>query len=599
MPQTAYAFLTVKGRQKEAAALATGTAVVVTHVVIGDAQTVPSGAETQLYHEVARKTVSGSGVVAGAENTAFIDAYLTAAEGPYTIWEAGLIDQDGDLVAIGHFDPPINKPVPASGQTVEGTLRIQIAFSNASVVTIRVDPSMQVALSRLTLMPWIPVRSGTVTAPPVDAAIGDVYVIPAGASGSWAAQTGKLAEYTAAGWATVTPRDGLGVGLPDGTILLRIAGAWQLLQATNAEAVAASSAIKLITPANLADRARLVGGEATRPIFESVRGVNAHPLSAGTDLDQVIDCGLYSGTGLVNAPDAGSWLIEVRDASDGSYIVQDAISSDRLRVMRRHGYPFAAWQAVDWRLYRDATIEGANTQASPLTVRPATETLSGISRFATAAEIAARSGTGVVQASSLQNVLAIPKRIVVYQTPGSYQYTVPAGCYRILVKAIGGGGAGGGSGSGAVDGGASGGGAAVSVEEIFNVTPGQVFPLVVGGRGLCPGGNANGGDGGTSSFGGLIASLGGGGGRILSAVGGASGITSGGSIGGYGGPGHRATPGSGGPGGSSDWGGGAVGGVEGASAGGDAAPWGAGGGGGYQNNIGGQGGTGAVIIYES
>lgn len=129
MAQTSFALMTNVGRAKEAAALANATTIEITHIAIGDGVTVPSGGETQLYHELARKTISGHGTVSGAANVAYFDCYLTAGEGPYTIREAGLYDVEGDLIAIAHYDPPINKPVPESGQTVEGTVRLEVAFS--------------------------------------------------------------------------------------------------------------------------------------------------------------------------------------------------------------------------------------------------------------------------------------------------------------------------------------------------------------------------------------------------------------------------------------------------------------------------------------
>ncbi|MDR6954122.1 hypothetical protein J2X65_003490 [Ancylobacter sp. 3268] len=229
MPQTSFAILTNMGRSREAAALAAGTTVNITHIAIGDGATVPSGGETALYHEVARKTISASGTVVGTSNVAFFDAFLEAAEGPYTIREAGLIDDAGNLIAIAHYDPPINKPIPSSGQTVEGTVRLEVAFSDLANVTIVVDPSMMIALQRLTTLPWIPVVSTTTASPPSSPPIGSTYLIPTGATGAWSGQAGKIAQYTTAGWAIMPPRDGHGIGLPDGRIYMRINGSYVLL----------------------------------------------------------------------------------------------------------------------------------------------------------------------------------------------------------------------------------------------------------------------------------------------------------------------------------------------------------------------------------
>lgn len=216
--------MTNLGRSKEAAAIANGTAIVITHIAIGDGATVPSGGETALYHEITRKSVSGHGTVTGAANVAYFDIFLEAAEGPYTIREAGLIDQDGDLIAIARYDPPINKPTPASGQTVEGTVRLEVAFSNIANVTIVVDPSFKVQMQRLSRLPWVPVISMTVTAPPATPSVGDLYLVPSGAIGAWTGQAGKIAEYTSAGWGIISPPDGHGISLPDGRVFERVNG---------------------------------------------------------------------------------------------------------------------------------------------------------------------------------------------------------------------------------------------------------------------------------------------------------------------------------------------------------------------------------------
>lgn len=226
MAQNSFALMTNLGRAKEAAAIANGTAVVITHIAIGDGATVPSGGETTLYHEIARKTVSGHGTVTGAANVAYFDIFLAAAEGPYTIREAGLIDQDGALIAIARYDPPINKPIPSSGQTVEGTVRLEVAFSNIANVTIVVDPTFKVPMQRLSRLPWLPVISMSATVPPASPVIGDVYLIPIGATGAWTGQGGKIAEYTAAGWGVITPPDGHGISLPDGRVFERISGSY-------------------------------------------------------------------------------------------------------------------------------------------------------------------------------------------------------------------------------------------------------------------------------------------------------------------------------------------------------------------------------------
>lgn len=293
MTQTSFALMTVLGRAKEAAALANGTAIQITEIAIGDGVTVPSGGETQLYNEVDRFPVSGHGTVAGAANVAYFDAYLSAADGPYTIREAGLYDSQGDLIAIAHYNPAISKPVPSSGQTVEATVRLEVAFSNVASIVIAVDPSMTVPLQRLSRLPWIPVLSMTITAPPASPAVGDAYLVPAGATGAWSGHAGKVAEYTTAGWAILTPTDGHAVSLPDGRTFMRRAGSYSEYVATTsdrglvklaskADVIAGRDNEKAITPAALADGigAYIGGDELT--LWVRLDGNNANDGSENT-----------------------------------------------------------------------------------------------------------------------------------------------------------------------------------------------------------------------------------------------------------------------------------------------------------------------------
>lgn len=73
---------------------------------------------------------------------------------------------------------------------------------------------------------WTAVTSMSVTAPPANPATGDTYLIPAGASGAWAGNIGKIADWTGDAWSYFSPPDGHGVGLPDGRLFLRVGGAF-------------------------------------------------------------------------------------------------------------------------------------------------------------------------------------------------------------------------------------------------------------------------------------------------------------------------------------------------------------------------------------
>ncbi|KAB2773243.1 DUF2793 domain-containing protein [Brucella anthropi] len=86
--------------------------------------------------------------------------------------------------------------------------------------------SRKVPVAQLSLTPWVPVKSMTVTAPPASPAAWDIYVIPAGATGAWAGHAQKLAEWNGTAWNIITPPDGHGVSLPDGRVFERVDGTY-------------------------------------------------------------------------------------------------------------------------------------------------------------------------------------------------------------------------------------------------------------------------------------------------------------------------------------------------------------------------------------
>ena len=148
--QTTRVIVTTVGRNRFAeAADPSGPSVIdITHMAIGDGLTVHSGGETQLYHEVLRKPIARGDKVTGAANTIYADMDLTAGEGPYTIREVGMFASNGDMIAVAHYNPPIEKTLPVAGQAQSGTIRIKVAVENANVVRFDVDETAFVRVDR-------------------------------------------------------------------------------------------------------------------------------------------------------------------------------------------------------------------------------------------------------------------------------------------------------------------------------------------------------------------------------------------------------------------------------------------------------------------
>lgn len=205
---------------------------------------------------------------------------------------------------------------------------------------------------------WLPVISMTVTAPPNDASLGDAYVIPADATGTWAGNQQKLAEWTGSSWRIVETKDGHGVGLPDGRIFERVGGVYVEKVAIDAQsgkwsyAVAAGSANALtatLTPAPAALVAGLVvrvrvASSNTGAATLNVNGLGAKPIvraSGGTLEPNDLIAGaavelLYDGTNFQIAGLNQMWLPKsnklIFQTGVRSWIVPDGVYSVNFRI---------------------------------------------------------------------------------------------------------------------------------------------------------------------------------------------------------------------------------------------------------------------------
>lgn len=82
----------------------------------------------------------------------------------------------------------------------------------------------KIPVQNLNKLPWISVLSNTVRTPPEKPATGDTYLVADNALGDWTGYDGYIAEWSGTGWLLKQADDGHGVGLPDGTQLLRVGG---------------------------------------------------------------------------------------------------------------------------------------------------------------------------------------------------------------------------------------------------------------------------------------------------------------------------------------------------------------------------------------
>ena len=144
---TYYAILTTLGAQRLAEAQMSGVPLVFTEIAVGDgggAATTPSAAQTVLVNEVWRGDVNLVEIYESAPRTVRVEGLIPSATGGFTIREAGLFNSSGELIVVASY-PPIYKPTPAEGVTVEEYIRILLEYATIEAVALTTDPSVVTA----------------------------------------------------------------------------------------------------------------------------------------------------------------------------------------------------------------------------------------------------------------------------------------------------------------------------------------------------------------------------------------------------------------------------------------------------------------------
>jgi hypothetical protein len=194
------AVLTSVGVSKTSDAILNATDLVFSHIAFGDgggASIVPVSSMTSLVNEVWRGTVLSAG--RDPDNPAYVvvKVLVPSTVGPFTIREVGLFCSDGQMFAISAY-PDAIKPSPSQGAQIEILFKFYIAVTIGATVIHLPEPNF-VSLDRMS-KPFLSVISATVLAPPSAPSNGDVYLVPAGATGAWTGQAGRLAQISDGTW---------------------------------------------------------------------------------------------------------------------------------------------------------------------------------------------------------------------------------------------------------------------------------------------------------------------------------------------------------------------------------------------------------------
>lgn len=240
--QRYFTLLTDKGKYKLARAAADKGEIKLSHFAIGDGggkEVNPLPSATSLVREVWRGQLDS--VIIDPKNPAavIVNAIIPHDVGGFWMREFGLFDIEGDMLVVVKPTPDY-KATSAEGQLEDIFYEFQLVIGEQAEVVVLVDPSIlwatreyvetrRISAQQMANTPWLPVKALDVAVPPSSNSIGDTYVVSTSAKGDWQDKSGQLAEWNGKSWNFILPRDGHGIGLPDGSIYIRINGKYVLL----------------------------------------------------------------------------------------------------------------------------------------------------------------------------------------------------------------------------------------------------------------------------------------------------------------------------------------------------------------------------------
>lgn len=150
MAEQFYSILTSIGKAKIANASVLGTKLNLTTLAIGDGNSKyynPTENQEKLINEVWRGNIGAITTDSENSNWIVIETMIAGNIGGFFIREVGVFDDEGDLIAIGKY-PETYKPIVSDGATKDLTIRIILEVSNASNVTLKIDPTIIMATKK-------------------------------------------------------------------------------------------------------------------------------------------------------------------------------------------------------------------------------------------------------------------------------------------------------------------------------------------------------------------------------------------------------------------------------------------------------------------
>ncbi len=147
MAENFYTMLTIVGKNKLSSSAVSGSKVNFKTLKVGDGKGAyyePSENQTSLMNKVWEGNISSISIDENNSNWIVVETVIPASDGGFFIREAGIFDEDGDMIAISKLAETY-KPVVAEGSTKDLVIRIVLEVLNVDTVTIKIDPNVVAA----------------------------------------------------------------------------------------------------------------------------------------------------------------------------------------------------------------------------------------------------------------------------------------------------------------------------------------------------------------------------------------------------------------------------------------------------------------------
>lgn len=144
MAETFYSILTSIGKAKIANAAGLGTKIDFVKMKVGDGNGSyynPTEGQADLVHTVWQGNINQVAIDEDNPNWINIEVLIPPSDGGFFIREYGVFDSDGNMLAIAKCAETY-KPLPSDGGTKEITMKMVLAISNTSSVTLKIDPTV-------------------------------------------------------------------------------------------------------------------------------------------------------------------------------------------------------------------------------------------------------------------------------------------------------------------------------------------------------------------------------------------------------------------------------------------------------------------------